>query len=139
MRALGLDDYELILPTDDVYTGGGILGLALVVIVASVAPEATSKKPPNLPSKKKVELDMDHIASGHMPGGDRNPDGKKSVFWGMTYAQVVKAVYEAYETSSKLQTQGDRIRLIGFSGSFNMFVEMWINIVTKIIETAYPK
>ncbi len=82
---------------------------------------------------------MNHISSGHMPGGDRNPDGKKSVFWGLTTEQVVKAIYEAYEHAKRLQTQGDRIKLIGSSSTFNLLIEMWINVVTYVIETAYPK
>jgi hypothetical protein len=139
MKSLDFDTDELLLPFKDAI-GGGVAALAIGVAVSSVLlSQSNQKKPVNLPSGKKVKLDMDHISSGHMPDGDRNPDGNKSVFWGMTSAQVAKAIYEAYNASSKLQSQGSRIKLIGYSNTFNLIIEMWINITTKIIETAYPK
>ena len=116
------------------YGGGGAAVIGYLILN-----KTNSKKPVNLPSHKKVKLDLDHISSGHMPGGNRNPDGRKSVFWGLTTNQVIKAIYEAYKSSSKIQTQGDRIRLIGYSDSYNLVIEIWLNVVTKIIETAYPK
>ena len=97
------------------------------------------KKPVNLPSPKKLTLDLEHISSGHMPGGNRNPNGNKSVFWGLTLEQAIKAIYEAYQHSSKLQTQGDSIKVVGYSETYDILIEMWINVVTYIIETAYPK
>ena len=97
------------------------------------------KKPVNLPSWKKLDVNIEHIASGHMPNGSRNPDDKKSVFIGVTTHQMVKAIYEAYNHSSKLATVGSRVKLSGFSPTFNIFIEMWVNLAELIIETAYPK
>ena len=120
--------------------GGNAVGYVVAAAVcATIVYSTQKKKPVNLPSHKKVKLDIDHIVSGHMPDGDRNPDGKKSVFWGLTTHQMIKAIYEAYKYASKLQTQGDRVKIIGTSESFDIIIEMWINIVTDIIETAYPK
>ena len=115
---------------------GAVVGTA---VSAALVYSANKKKPVNLPSSKKVTIDMDHVISGHTPGGDRNPDGKKSVFWGLTAQEIAKAIYEAYKYSSKLQTQGDRIQLQGWSNSFDLLIEMWINTVTYVIETAYPR
>ena len=99
----------------------------------------SAKKPVNLPSWKKLQVDMDHISSGHMPGGPRNPDGKKTVFWGLTAEEVYRAIQEAYNSSSKLMTQGERILVEGYSEICGQIIEIWVNVVEKIIETAYPK
>ena len=97
------------------------------------------KKPVNLPSWKKIRLDTDHIFSGHMPDGPRNPNGNKTIFWGLTASQVVKLIHEAYNHSSVLATVGERIKLIGYSSTFNMVIEIWLNVAEKVIESAYPK
>lgn len=97
-----------------------------------------SKKPVNLPSWNKLTVDMEHILSGHTPNGSRNPDGKKSIFYGMTAEQILRAIKEAYNNCSKLQTQGDRVLLEGFSESYNLLVQIWVNLTTRVIETAYP-
>ena len=99
----------------------------------------SKKKPKNLPSWKKMNLEIDHIISGHMPDGPRNPDGKKSVFYGITASQLIKLIQEAYNHSSKIATVGDRIKLRGYSSTFNVVVEIWINIADFVIESAYPK
>ena len=131
-------------PTLSMFFGGGGGGCSAIgyIVGAGISlwplSEARKQKPVNLPSPKKLTLDLEHISSGHMPGGNRNPDGNKTVFWGMTIDQVIKAIYEAYQYSSKLQTQGDRIKVIGYSETYNILIEMWINVVTYIIETAYP-
>ena len=46
--------------------------------------QASKPKSPNLPTFKKLTIMMDHIMSGHSPGGGHNPKGNKSVFYGMT-------------------------------------------------------
>ena len=107
--------------------------------VSSVKKKNPTKKPVNLPSWKKLEVDMDHISSGHMPNGSRNPDDKKSIFVGLTTSQVLKAIREAYNHSSKLTSIGDRIKLSGYSDTFGLVIEIWLNIADDVIETAYPK
>lgn len=44
---------------------------------------------------------------------------------------------EAYKSGKRLKTQGDRVKIEGNGGG--MKIEMWVNIKTKTIETAYPK
>ena len=121
----------------------GIAVLATVVVVGVVAAgvivyNQQKKKPINLPSWKRLNIDMDHILSGHSPGGNRNPNGNKSVFWGMTAEQILRAIREAYEVAEKVQTQGNSVKLQGFSETFGIWIEMWVDIVDKILKTAYP-
>ena len=93
----------------------------------------------NLPSYKKVEIDMEHILSGHTKSGGRaTQSGIKDMFPNtMTDNQIEKAVRNAYKHGKKLKTQGDRVKVEGVSDG--MLIQMWINTKTKVIETAYPK
>ena len=127
--------------TSNVGRNCGTVALIVVGVAAGalLASGQRRGKPVNLPSKRKVKLDTDHIESGHTPDGSRNPKGNKSVFVGLTSHEIAKAIYEAYSNASKLQTQGPRVKLIGFSQTYNLVIEMWLNIVDLIIETAYPK
>lgn len=94
----------------------------------------------NMPAWKKVIIDMDEVASGHMVGGRRlAPGNKKDVFpAGMTENQVENAIRYAYRYGEILQSQGaDRVFVRGPFGSGS--IEMWVNRATKTIETAWPK
>jgi hypothetical protein len=94
-------------------------------------------KPINLPSAKTIQIDMQHIASGHMKGGSR-VSPKKDLFpesW--SQSQVEQAVRDAYKSAKRVQTQGDRVIVRGTTSN-GMTIEMWINKVRKTIETAYP-
>lgn len=92
-----------------------------------------------LPSWKKVAIDIDHIASGHIRGGSRISDIKTLFPEWMNAEQVSKVVRNAYKNvHTKLQTQGDRILLRG-TASNGLEIEMWLNKATNMIETAYPK
>jgi RHS repeat-associated protein len=99
-------------------------------------------KPVNLPSSSKITVDMDHIESGHMEGGSRLTQsraagGSKDVFPSqMNKNQVESAIRDAYQKSSKLQTQGERVLVQGQSGKLT--IQMWVNTTTKIIESAWP-
>ena len=125
----------------------GLVMLGIITIGAVTAAgiwlynknQASKPKSPNLPAYKKLSLDMDHIMSGHYPGGGRNPKGKKSVFYGMTVDAVRRAIEEAYKVCEKNQTQGNNVLVRGYSETYNMVIEMWVNIKDRIIETAYPK
>ena len=114
----------------------GLVGLCVWQIVVYIK---SRPKSPNLPAFKKLTIDMDHIMSGHSPGGGRNPKGNKSVFYGMTAEAVRRAIEEAYKVCEKIKTQGDRVLVRGFSKTYNLIIEMWLNIKEKVIETAYPK
>jgi len=90
-----------------------------------------------LPAWRKILVDTEHIASGHMKGGSRVSNLKTLFPEGMTRQQVQKMVVNAYRNvHTKLLTQGDRILLRGESNGIT--IEMWINKATKTIETAYP-
>ena len=77
--------------------------------------ETSKKKPVNLPSFKKMRIDMEHVGSGHLPGGNRNRTGKKTVFWGCSMDQIYRIIQEAYENSKKLRTVGKKILIEGYS------------------------
>ena len=92
----------------------------------------------NLPSWKKVTIDMEHVLSGHMKGGSRVGSGStKDLFpENMTAEQIEREIREAYRYGKRIKTQGDTVRIRGNGGTLD--IEMWVNTVTKEIETAYP-
>jgi hypothetical protein len=96
-------------------------------------------KPVNLPLYKKVKIDMEEVISGHTSGGNRAKQSKiKDLFSdNMSEKQIENAIIDAYKTAKKIQTQGDRVKLQGYSNGTK--IEMWFNTKTKVIETAYPK
>lgn len=50
---------------------------------------------------------------------------------------VMRAIRDAYESSTKVGVQGaDRVKLLGEGAGLK--IEMWFNKTTKTIETAYP-
>ena len=49
---------------------------------------------------------------------------------------IEAAVREAYRFGAKAAVQGDRVLIQGTSGG--MTIQMWVNLVTETIETAYP-
>ncbi len=98
---------------------------------------ANKKKPVNLPSYKKIALDMDHIMSGHSAGDNRGGPNKDRFPAGMTVAAIEKAIREAYHYGEKLFTQGDRVFMQG--PWEKSYIQMWVNKVTGMIETAWPK
>lgn len=89
----------------------------------------------NLPSWKKLTVDWAHIAERHVAGGVL-AKGTRSVFGQLRLAQVRSVVRGAYGTAQKVATQGDRVLLEGTFRGWK--VEMWVNLRTKILETAYP-
>jgi RHS repeat-associated protein len=97
--------------------------------------EIAAKKTINLPSWRKITIDLEHILSGHTAEGTRISKLKNLFPSCMTKEEIEKAILEAYKNASKLATQGDRILLQGKSGK--MVIEMWLNKITNTIETAY--
>ena len=43
----------------------------------------------------------------------------------------------AYSNAKKIKTQGDRIKVVG-QAKDGTVIEIWVNKVTKVIESAYP-
>ena len=93
-------------------------------------------KPVNLPLRNAIQIDMDHIASGHMQGGARVSPNKDLFPSGWSRSDVQRAIRDAYSNAKRIATQGDRVLVQGNSGGRT--IEMWVNTVTKTIETAYP-
>ncbi|WP_436488821.1 DUF6443 domain-containing protein [Chitinophaga sp. ARDCPP14] len=127
----------------------GLEGLATAAVVSGVTRSsiiraagrtgrAASHLKKILPSWKKVIIDIDHIASGHIRGGNRISNLKTLFPEWMNAKDVSRVVRNAYRNvHTKLQTQGDRILLRG-TGFDGLEIEMWLNKVTNTIETAYP-
>lgn len=92
----------------------------------------------NLPSYKTIKVDMGHVRDGHMVGGKRiSANSKKGIFpKKLSTTQVKAEIIKAYRNGKKLQTQGNRVRVRGYSGKYT--IEMWVNVKTRTIETAYP-
>ncbi|MBL6449635.1 EndoU domain-containing protein [Fulvivirga sp. 29W222] len=101
------------------------------------AVKAVSSLKKILPSWKRIAIDIEHIASGHIRGGSR-VSSLKSLFPSyLNKQQVSRLVRNAYRNvNKKIATQGERVLVQGESQGVK--VEMWINKTTKTIETAYP-
>lgn len=52
---------------------------------------------------------------------------------------IQKAIEEAYNAGKKLQTQGNSVFIRGFSKTYDMVVEIWVDLKTYVIKTAWPK
>ncbi|MRX73039.1 hypothetical protein GJU40_12900, partial [Bacillus lacus] len=121
--------------------GGSAMGRTIRVPKAKVqkAQNKGTSKAINLPSYKKVSIDMGHIMSGHSKAGGRAAQsGMKDLFpSNMSQKQIENAIRNAYQHGKKVKTQGDRVKVQGKSGGIT--IEMWVNTKTKVIETAYPK
>lgn len=89
----------------------------------------------NLPAFTKVTVDMAHIAERHMTGGAFTAG--RTIFTGMSERGVMAAIRQAYQSSSTVSVQGERLLLRGATRT-GVTVEMWFNKATKVIETAYP-
>jgi len=118
----------LITPDDNGYLGAAVVLLGV-----------TKGKPINLPSWRNIAIDIEHVASGHMADGSRTIlGGNKDLFPEyMSAEQVERAIRTAYRFGEKIKSQGDNVLIRGECDGLT--IEMWVNKVTKIIETAYPK
>jgi len=96
-----------------------------------------TRKAINLPAWKTIAVDMVHIASGHMKGGARVSAAKTLFPEGWTEKQVERAVRAAYRAGEKVASQGERVLMRGEAAGLT--IEMWVNKVQRLIETAYPK
>jgi len=92
----------------------------------------------NLPRWKRVKIDIDHIASGHIYGGSRVSPRKDLFPEYMTKGDVEKAVRDAYRHGERVRTQDDRILVRGQDSVSRLTIEMWVNVKTRTLETAYP-
>jgi len=90
----------------------------------------------NLPAWKKIQIDMEHILSGHTVGGSRVSNAKTLFPARMNESEIEKAIREAYKNGKKVSSQDGSVLIRGTSGKLT--IEMWVNLETKTIETAYP-
>jgi hypothetical protein len=116
------------------------VGVAIGMAVPTRGGSARPRPRANLPAWKKLTLDMDHVAARHMPGG-REVGPTKSLFENMTEVQIRNAVEAAYRSGRRLETQVGwqgqvRVRMRGHGSGYE--IEMWVNLTSKHVETAYP-
>lgn len=101
-----------------------------------------AKKPISLPSANQIKINTDHIMSGHSSGGNRGPNKDRFPDW-MTQAAILKAIREAYRVAHKIGPQqidpNGEVRQLLEGVYQNMRIQMWVNLTTKTIETAWPK
>ncbi|HEX8361045.1 MAG TPA: RHS repeat-associated core domain-containing protein [Longimicrobium sp.] len=105
--------------------------------LAGTAEDPRRPKAINLPAWRRVDIDMDHITSGHVRGGSRVSENKDLFPDGMTSRQIEAAVRDAYRYGERVRTQGERVLVRGESRGLRL--EMWVNTETRKIETAYPQ
>lgn len=141
--ALGADkDKSLNGPAQGNFGGGAVY---YPLVSARTGQVTRTVKPINLPSWKKVQINMEHIMSGHTTNGFRYKQNlkmkgnqPKDAFPDhMTEVQIEKAIREAYRFSDRRKVQGDQVMVRGTART-GQRIEMWVNTKTKMIETAYP-
>lgn len=108
-------------------------------------PQAANQKA-QLPSSKKITINMDHILSGHSAGGNRGGPRKSRFPSWMTAAMIERAIRIAYENAEKAGAiqyswqEGVETARQFFRGFFEgMEIDFWFNYTKKMIETAWPK
>lgn len=90
---------------------------------------AVGCRPADLPSISSVTFDWDHIRGGHSEGSPPQIRGNNTTFHNLNQQQIQSVVRGAYRNiRSKLQTQGDRIRVRGSYDGWT--VEFWVTRVT---------
>jgi hypothetical protein len=97
---------------------------------------AARRKRINLPAIARQDIDLEHILDAHTEGGSRVGSSKTLYPAGWTGRQVETAVLEAYSIAKRVLTQGVRVKVKGSSGGLTL--EMWVNLESRRIETAYP-
>lgn len=89
----------------------------------------------NLPAWRRVAIDMAHVLERHTVKGTSSA-GRTTFPELMNEKGIERAIREAYRYGEKVASQGDRVLMRGTSGGLT--IEMWVNRVTEVIETAYP-
>ena len=117
--------------------GSGAMGLIGGGGSAKIISRIGKLKSVNLPALKSLTIDMKHILSGHVAGGSRVSSIKTLFGSNLSSKQIENMIKTAYKNGKKLKTQGDRFKVVG-QAEDGTLIEMWVNKVTKVIETAYP-
>ncbi|GAA3622533.1 EndoU domain-containing protein [Flavivirga jejuensis] len=90
-----------------------------------------------LPGLRSLTINMKHIISGHVAGGVRASSIKTLFASNLSHKQIENMIKTAYSNAKRIKTQGDRIKVVG-QAKDGTVIEIWVNKVTKTIETAYP-
>jgi hypothetical protein len=98
-------------------------------------PEGRGIKAINLPGWRKVAIDMAHILARHVPGAP-HAAGRTLFPRQMTERAIETAVRQAYRFGNAVGRKGERTIVRGEAAGLT--IEMYVNRVTKVIETAYP-
>src|SRR5690606_3175193 len=99
-----------------------------------------ASKAVNLPAWKTIGIDLPHIVSGHTATGAGIKQGKRGDLfpeW-MTGNQIEKAVREAYKNGNRIGSREGGNKVIVQGMAVGLLIEMYVNVKTKTIETAYP-
>ncbi|MCC6554440.1 MAG: hypothetical protein IT372_15790, partial [Polyangiaceae bacterium] len=121
LGGLGLYDY-----VHDVLTWVDVLGLARCG-----------------PARKGTA--WNHIFEGHWYGSPAKLRGKNDIFGRLEKHEIMQVVDEAWRLREKVQTQvgvnGTQIRYLAKVKNrlWNGVIEMWLEVETGILKSAYPK
>jgi len=97
-------------------------------------------KPINLPSAKRIKIDMEHVQSEHMVGGSRavQRESRKTTFpENMSERQVERAIRDAYANCERIETVGSQVIVRGVSRD-GLTIQMRVDTQTGTILTAFP-
>ena len=104
--------------------------------VGKLRPRTVTRiKAVNLPAWKNVGIDTEHIMAGHTASGAMSA-GRTLFPDYMSQRGIERAVRGAYQYGKRIETQGDRVLVRGQAEGLT--IDMWVNTVTEMIETAYP-
>ncbi|WP_199517381.1 RHS repeat-associated core domain-containing protein, partial [Nucisporomicrobium flavum] len=117
----------------------GALGAGKLIKGGRAAQKASRIKRINLPSHRTVDIDLDHVIKRHTAGGRiYRQSGNKTKFPDdMSPEQIESTIRQAYRNAEVVgRSQGSRRFLRGSTNGLE--VEMWLDLSTRRIETAYP-
>lgn len=133
-------------------TYDGIMGISQVFMSSNCGGSGGPSGPGGSFRQRGPEargFDWDHIIRRHAePRFGGNPifaDSTRDIFWGLNRNQIVQRVTNAWRNRVKISgrqydpTTGHfRQQYRGVDSTSGRSVEFWMNLTTKIVETAYP-
>ena len=122
---------------------GGVILAGTIIVNVAESTECDSNEI-DLPDESEVEVDVDHVMKYHHPSGGKGP--RKDKFpWELTAPTIERMIREAYKNAitnypdSVMKVQQGIKYYIKGKAEDGQIIYIWINIITKIIETAFPK
>lgn len=89
-----------------------------------------------MPKVTRADIDLEHIVAGHTTGGARAGRAKTLFPESWDEKRIGAVISRAYKAGKRVLTQGERVKVKGESDG--LVLEIWVNMKTKQIETAYP-